>query len=65
MIAPPSSDAAPLSESELDTLLRRALERGSVKDAASEVATATGRPRRELYKRALALSGGADDGAAD
>jgi 16S rRNA (cytidine1402-2'-O)-methyltransferase len=65
VIAPPSSDAAPLSESELDTLLRRALERGSVKDAASEVATATGRPRRELYKRALALGGGADDGAAD
>jgi 16S rRNA (cytidine1402-2'-O)-methyltransferase len=65
VIAPPSSDAAPLSENELDTLLRRALERGSVKDAASEVATATGRPRRELYKRALALSGGADDGAAD
>jgi 16S rRNA (cytidine1402-2'-O)-methyltransferase len=65
VIAPPSGDAAPLSESELDTLLRRALERGSVKDAASEVATATGRPRRELYKRALALGGGADDGAAD
>jgi 16S rRNA (cytidine1402-2'-O)-methyltransferase len=65
VIAPPSGDAAPLSESELDTLLRRALERGSVKDAASEVATATGRPRRELYKRALALSGGADDGAPD
>jgi 16S rRNA (cytidine1402-2'-O)-methyltransferase len=65
VIAPPSGDAAPLSESELDTLLRRAIERGSVKDAASEVATATGRPRRELYKRALALGGGADDGAAD
>ena len=34
---------------EIDALLRRALERVSVKDAVSEVAAATGRPRREIY----------------
>ena len=42
--------------SEVDALLRRALRRASVKDAVSEVAAATGRPRREIYQRALALS---------
>ena len=48
---------------EIDALLRRALQRASVKDAVSEVAAATGRPRREIYQRALALGEG-DDGAA-
>ena len=65
VIAPPSEDAATLSESDVDSLLRRALEHASVKDAASEVAAATGRPRRELYKRAVALSSGAEHGATD
>jgi 16S rRNA (cytidine1402-2'-O)-methyltransferase len=41
---------------EIDALLRTALTRASVKDAASEVAAATGRPRREIYRRALELS---------
>jgi 16S rRNA (cytidine1402-2'-O)-methyltransferase len=49
---------------ELDALLRGALGRISVKDAVSEVAAATGRPRREIYQRALALSNETDDGAA-
>ena len=43
---------------EVDALLRRALQHASVKDAVSEVAAATGRPRREIYQRALALSEG-------
>ena len=38
------------------TLLRQALMRVSVKDAVGEVALATGRPRREVYQRALALA---------
>ena len=51
--------------SEIDALLRRALQRASVKDAVEEVAAATGRPRREIYQRALALADeGNDDGAA-
>ena len=41
---------------EVDALLRRALRHASVKDAVSDVAAATGRPRREIYQRALALS---------
>jgi len=63
VIAPPA-EAATLDADEVDALLRRALERVSVKDAVSEVATVTGRPRREIYQRALALSNGDDDGAA-
>jgi 16S rRNA (cytidine1402-2'-O)-methyltransferase len=63
VIAPPAADAGALSEDEVDALLRRALARASVKDAVTEVAGATGRPRREIYRRALALTGGADDGA--
>jgi 16S rRNA (cytidine1402-2'-O)-methyltransferase len=47
----------------MDALLRRALERVSVKDAVSEVAAVTGRPRREVYRRALALSDGEPDAA--
>ena len=44
---------------EVDALLRRALRNASVKDAVSDVAAATGLPRREIYQRALALG---DDG---
>jgi len=46
-----ASDAA-----DLDTLLRQALGRVSVKEAVAEIAAVTGRPRREVYQRALALS---------
>ena len=37
-------------------MLRQALERLSVKAAVGEVAAVTGRPRREVYQRALALA---------
>jgi len=57
VIAPPAEDAAELDIAAVDDLLRRALGRASVKDAAEEVAAATGRPRREIYQRALALKG--------
>ena len=40
---------------DLDALLRQALDRLSVKDAVAEIAAATGQPRREVYRRALAL----------
>jgi len=65
VIAPPlADDGAPRAE-EVDALLRRALRHASVKDAVSDVAAATGRPRREIYQRALALSDNqeAEDGA--
>jgi 16S rRNA (cytidine1402-2'-O)-methyltransferase len=66
VIAPPTDGSEAVDEGEVDALLRRALRRASVKDAVSEVAAATGRPRREVYQRALALNdgGGGDDGAA-
>ena len=55
VVAPPPDDAGQTTEADVEDLLRRALKRVSVKDAVSEVATATGRPRREIYQRALAL----------
>lgn len=63
VIAPAPSEATALSAGEVDALLRRALKHASVKDAVSEVAAATGWPRREIYQRALSL-GEDDDGAA-
>jgi len=62
VIAPPAANAGQPDAGEVDALLRRALQHASVKDAVSDVAAATGRPRREVYQRALALSEG-DDGA--
>ena len=53
VVGPPRDDAAPV---DLDGLLRDALARQSLRDAADAVATATGRPRREVYARALALA---------
>lgn len=61
VIAPAAGDEE--NAADLDDLLRRALERLSVKDAVGEVALATGRPRREVYQRALALAKDVDDGA--
>jgi 16S rRNA (cytidine1402-2'-O)-methyltransferase len=63
VVAAAAADAES-STADTDELLRLALERGSVKDAVSEVAAATGRPRREVYRRALALAGEAGDGPA-
>jgi 16S rRNA (cytidine1402-2'-O)-methyltransferase len=47
---PPAIGAA-----EMEQLLRAALERLSLRDAVAEVAAATGRPRKEVYDRALGL----------
>ena len=54
VIAPPPDEAADADD--LDTLLRQALARLSVKEAVAEIAAVTGRPRREVYQRALALA---------
>ncbi len=63
VVAPPEADADAPTASDVDALLRSALQRTSMKDAVSEVASVTGRPRREIYQRALALDGEDDDGA--
>jgi 16S rRNA (cytidine1402-2'-O)-methyltransferase len=54
VIAPPVAER--LDASDVDTLLRQALMRLSVKEAVGEIAAVTGQPRREVYQRALALS---------
>ena len=55
VVAPPVDE--PTAEpADLDALLRGALDRLSVKEAVAEVAAVTGSPRREVYRRALALA---------
>jgi 16S rRNA (cytidine1402-2'-O)-methyltransferase len=64
IVAAPPAEQQPASADEVDALLRNALERLSVKDAVDEVAGVSGQPRRDVYRRALALK--ADDhGPAD
>lgn len=58
VIAPPASQAPEATD--LDALLQSALTRVSVKEAVSEIAAVTGRPRREVYQRALELAKDAD-----
>ena len=53
MTAAISATAEP---ADLDALLRQALERVSLKEAVAEIAAVTGRPRRAVYQRALALA---------
>jgi 16S rRNA (cytidine1402-2'-O)-methyltransferase len=53
VVAPPTEKAG---VGDMDSLLRTALARVSLKDAVGEVAVATGISRRELYQRALALA---------
>ena len=61
VVAPPADEAAAV---DVDGMLRRALARVSLKDAVGEVATLSGRPRREVYQRALELTKDGGDGAA-
>jgi len=61
VVAPPADNAE--TADDVDELLRQALIRVSVKDAVGEVALATGRPRREVYQRALELAKDNGDGA--
>lgn len=55
LVAPPDAAAAVADDAEIDARLAQALETLSLRDAADQVAGATGRPRREVYQRALAL----------
>ncbi len=54
VIGPPQAQSA--GEDEIEAALRAALRENSVRDAAALVAEALGLPRKELYRRALALS---------
>ncbi|MDO9249209.1 MAG: 16S rRNA (cytidine(1402)-2'-O)-methyltransferase, partial [Phenylobacterium sp.] len=53
VVGPGREEAA--TQADVDTALTQALERLGTADAASEVAKALGLPRRDLYKRAMAL----------
>jgi 16S rRNA (cytidine1402-2'-O)-methyltransferase len=69
VIAPPARSQA-MAADELDDLLRSSLARDSVKDAVAHAVEVSGRPRREIYARALELArelneqarAGGDDG---
>src|SRR3954452_22841764 len=56
VIGPPAASAGIMAESDLDELLRSALKQGSVKDAVAHAVDVSGRPRREIYARALELA---------
>jgi 16S rRNA (cytidine1402-2'-O)-methyltransferase len=63
VVAPPPEPT--VATDDLDALLRAALARLSVKEAVGEIAAVTGRPRREVYQRALALADGSQGDADD
>ena len=63
LVAPPVDHADRAESIAVDAMLRGALARLSVKDAVDEVAAVAGRPRREIYRLALALKQGDRDGA--
>jgi len=57
VVVGPPEKAPAASETDIDAALGEALNRASLRDAVEEVAAATGAPRRQVYARALALSG--------
>jgi 16S rRNA (cytidine1402-2'-O)-methyltransferase len=59
VIAPPGAAARPTGE-DLSAQLRRALAGMSLRDAVEAVATATGEPKREVYRLALDLTADGD-----
>jgi 16S rRNA (cytidine1402-2'-O)-methyltransferase len=56
VIGPPAAGDKIMAESELDDVLRASLKRDSVKDAVAYAVEVSGRPRREVYARALELA---------
>ncbi|OYW51759.1 MAG: 16S rRNA (cytidine(1402)-2'-O)-methyltransferase [Rhizobiales bacterium 17-65-6] len=59
VIGPPQEEA--VEDMDVDAALARALSDHSLKDAVAAVAGVTGRPKREVYARALALTRSGDD----
>ena len=56
VIGPPPADAQVLTAEALDDLLRAQLATNSLKDAVAHAVELSGRPRREVYARALELA---------
>jgi len=64
VIGPPSRGARVMDDATLDNLLSEALKQGSVKEAVAHAIELSGRPRRQIYTRALQIAGrmrGTDD----
>ena len=56
VIGPPAADARTMTAEAVDELLRGELQHHSVKDAVAHAVELSGRPRREVYARALELA---------
>lgn len=56
VVGPPAAHAQVMTPGELDAVLRSSLDNGSVKDAVAHAVEMSGRPRREVYARALELA---------
>jgi 16S rRNA (cytidine1402-2'-O)-methyltransferase len=56
VVGPPRADAHVMTQHDLDDLLRTSLSRDSVKDSVAYAVELSGRPRREVYARALELA---------
>ena len=56
VIGPPHADSRRLSAGDVDDILKAALKTQSVKDAVAHAVELSGRPRREVYARALELA---------
>ncbi|GAB1717743.1 MAG: Protein of unknown function UPF0011 [Nitrobacter sp.] len=57
VVGPPPADANMMSSEDLDDLLLASLKESSVKDSVARAVEMSGRPRREVYARALELAG--------
>jgi 16S rRNA (cytidine1402-2'-O)-methyltransferase len=57
VVGPPPADAGVMSSADLDDLLLASLKESSVKDSVARAVEISGRPRREVYARALELAG--------
>lgn len=57
VVGPPSADAGMISSEDLDELLLTLLKESSVKDSVASAVEISGRPRRQVYARALELAG--------
>lgn len=56
LVVGPPAPQADMDDAQLDTLLEQALTTMSVRDAVDHVVSASGRQRRDVYKRALTVS---------
>ena len=56
VVAPPAADSQQLSADDVDEILIAAMKTQSVKDAVTHAVDVSGRPKREIYARALELA---------